>query len=636
MRTLFLMALLSMAFLKTRAGDIQYATAFIPEALLKNAAVVKRSEEISFELVNTGKTIMHQKYALTILNESGADYAVFYEWYNKMRQIKLLEGSLYDAGGKLLKHVKRKDFQDLSAVDDNNLIDDSRMRRHSFYYRVYPYTVEYEVEIESNNSYSFPRWTPQETASWSVAQSKLTVVTPEGYNVRYKMFQYSNKPEVASTKGHTSYTWQVKDLPAQERETAAPAWHELTPSVYLAPSAFEMAGFKGDATSWEALGKFQVALNKDRDVLPANVLQQVQLLTAGVADTREKVRVLYRYMQQHTRYISIQLGIGGLQPFEARSVAQNGYGDCKALSNYMYSLLKAAGIPSYYTWVHAGRTTGDRYLIEDFPSDQFNHIILCVPLAKDSMWLECTSQTVEAGYMGAFTGNRKALLITEDGGKLVSTPRYGLLENVQLRHAAGIIDAEGNLQVNVATTYGGTQQDGLDGMINYLSKERVKETLNEALGLSTYDINAVDYKAYPGTVPQLAEKLQLSVARFATITGKRLYLTPNLLNRSQARLAPEERKNPIVYQTEWRDVDSVMLEVPAGYKPESIPQNSALKNKFGAYSLAIRLEGNKLFYVRTREQYAGTFAASNYAELVTFFETIYKADRSQVVLKREE
>ena len=59
-------------------------------------------------------------------------------------------------------------------------------------------------------------------------------------------------------------------------------------------------------------------------------------------------------MQNNTRYISIQLGIGGWRPFEAAYVASKGYGDCKALSNYMYSLLKEAGILSYYTLVKAG------------------------------------------------------------------------------------------------------------------------------------------------------------------------------------------------------------------------------------------------------------------------------------------
>jgi hypothetical protein len=410
----------------------------------------------------------------------------------------------------------------------------------------------------------------------------------------------------------------------------------LTPSVYFAPSEFEMEGYKGNGSSWQDLGKFPLALNEGRDKLPDDVIQKVTDLTKDITDEKEKIRALYNFLQQNTRYISIQLGIGGLQPFEASFVAKKGYGDCKALSNYMYSLLKAAGIKSYYTLVKGGRDLDDKYLVEDFPSDQFNHIILCVPLSKDTMWLECTSQTESAGYMGDFTGNRKALLITEGGGKLVSTPHYGIKENVQVRAIKGKINSDGALVMNVTTNYKCLQQDEKSALINQLSKDKVKKYLQEDLELSTYEVSNFKYEQKKNVLPEIDEQLDVIVDNYATITGKRLFITPNVLSRGGMKLSDEEeRKVDIVLDYEFRNEDNYEIEIPEGYSLEAMPQDVSLKTKFGSYSCTTKLSANKIIYHRVREQFSGRFPAKDQQELTKFFEEIYKADRARMVLVKK-
>jgi hypothetical protein len=629
MRTISLFLSCLLVCFYASAGD-KYPVSTIPANLMKDAHVVKRAEEINFEVISTKSSKMDYKYVFTILNENGDKYAGFSESYNKFKRIESIEGYLYDKDGKLLKKVKTKDLSDVSAVDNISLIDDSRVKHHNFYYKSYPYTIEYIVSASYDQTFYFPYWVPQEYKYLSVEQSQLNVTVPADYALRYKMFNYKDNPIQTTEKNKKKYSWKVDQLLPVKEEYAAPRWHERVPMVSLAPSQFELQGYIGDMSSWQDFGKFIYALTKDRHQLSDPVKQKVLQLIATASSDKEKVERLYQFLQQSTRYISIQLGIGGWQPFEASYVSEKGYGDCKALSNYMFSLLKAAGIKSHYALIKAGDF--EHFLMEDFPSNQFNHAILCVPLQKDTMWLECTSQFKSAGYMGEFTGNRKALLIDENGGMLVATPRYGLRENTQVRTVKAKLEPDGTLKMNITTNYKGVQQDDLSARIDNLSKELVKKQLEEELQLATYEVNDFKYNMKKATLPEVSEELNVTVSRYATISGKRLFIMPNILSRGGTKLLEEERTFDFVFDYEFHDEDNGEIELPDGYEIEAAPQDVAIKTKYGNYSMSAKVEGNKIIYKRIREQFSGRFPAKEQKEIIRFFEDIYKADRSRFVL----
>ncbi|PSL46174.1 transglutaminase superfamily protein [Chitinophaga niastensis] len=616
------------------AGDPTYPVSTIPAALKENAHLVKRMAETILTVNDLRDVRLTQHYVITVLDETGAKDVSLIEYYDKLQDVRSISGALFDAEGKLIKRLKQSDIKDISAVDDGSLMTDARVKAHKFYYNVYPYTIEYEVELRFNGTSRFPLWQPQEDIYCTVEQSRLVVNVPGDYALRYRSYLYKGDPVVTTDRNIKTYTWEVKQLAALKSEINPDEFYRRTPSVFLGPGNFEVDHYKGSMSTWKDFGDFIYRLNEGRDVLPDNVKQKVHELTDGLATRTDKINVLYKFVQQNCRYIGIQLGIGGWQTFDATAVATKGYGDCKALTNYMMALLKEAGIKSNWALVKAG---SDAHTIrEDFSSPQFNHVILCIPNVKDTTWLECTSNTLPAGYLSAFTDDRPVLLVDAQESKLLRTPHYNMNSNEQLRKMDAVVDEAGNIKITCLTTYTGLQQDNLHERLHQLSPEKQLEILRKGLDISSYDITGYGCKELGTPIPAIEERIQISGHNYATVTGKRMFLLPDILNRSGTKLDAEEaRKSEIKFDYAFRDVDTVCITLPVGYKAEALPAPVMLTTKFGNYSVAIVIKDNTATYIRKMERKAGTFPATDFGELVKFYNTIYKEDRSRMVLVKE-
>ena len=626
----FVFILLVCNFFQSQAADGDYAVSRIPQEMLKNAHVVIRKEEQRIDIRSIEKMTITNRVVLTVLDEQGDDYAYLVEHYDQFTDIHSMEGTLYDASGKKIRSLKKSEIKDQSPSDGESLAVDYRLKYHNFYHRVYPYTVEYESSVTKKETMFFPPWNPVRGQHTAVESSDLVIMVPKAYVFRFKDYNCT-APAISEQSDKKTYTWQVKGFAAVEREYASPYWHEMVPYIIMAPSEFQIEDYKGNMKDWKEFGKFQYSLNKGRDVLPEAIRQKVKQLTEGIESKEEKIKVLYRYLQANTRYISIQLGIGGWRPFEANYVASKAYGDCKALSNYMVALLKEAAVPAFFSLVRAGSGSAD--IITDFPSSQFNHVIVAVPLAKDTMWLECTSQTTPPGYMGGHSGNKHALIISEEGGTLVTTPRYTVNDNLQVRNIKAEIDGEGHLKAVVHTKYKGIQQDDLHQMINGLSKDKVLEYLKSEIDLPNYDVQQFDYKEQKDKLPYINETLQLTGNNYAAVTGRRLFITPNLLSKSQNKLMPNENRiYDVRLQYEYKDLDTVVIQVPKGFEAEAVPKDVSISTRFGKYSSSVKVIEDKIFYYRSIEQYSGRFPAKQFNEMVSYYEQVYKADRTKVVL----
>jgi transglutaminase-like putative cysteine protease len=620
------------------ANAQKFPATSIPDSLKENTDVVTRLNEITWDIKAVGEATrkMHEVY--TILNEKGDRFAEYFSAvYNlKSTQINSISGYLYDAGGKEIKHFKKKDMEDHPYEDGSSFVNDERYKKGGFSYNNYPYTVEFEEEDDINGFMSVGSWKPQTNLRSSVELSKFNIVTPADYAISYRMLNSTIKPEIAEEKGNKkSYSWQIRNLVSYDEMPFSADFVMYSPHLLIALSDIKLEGYSGNMGSWNEFAKFYGSLQKGRDVLPEETKQKVHELTTRISDPATKVAVLYNYLQQNSHYVNVQLGIGGWQASEATYVATKKYGDCKALSNFMVALLKEAGIKGHAVVIRGGERTMD--FVTDFTNDPFNHVICCVPLEKDTIWLECTDQFLPPGYLSSFTANRYGLFIDDNGGSLVHTPAYLLPDNTRMRRISAVLDKEGNLTMECNTSYRALCQDHIEGTIHHWSKEEQLNSLKSKFSLPTYDVNSFNYtEDYSKRLPVIHESLQLSVKDYAQITGKRLFINPDILSRSAEKYAEDKnRKLDIELKEEYRYSDSVQISIPAGYEMESRSTDLELKTKFGKYMNRMVVSNDKIMYYRVMEQYSGRFPAKDYTDVVKFYNDIYDADHTSIVLVKK-
>lgn len=616
----------------TQKENPLYNVLLVPPNISMNANAVVRSHQQVFEVKSISKAVLTVKTAITIFNSNADNLASLQLHYETDEPITDIEARVYNKFGTRMKEIKKADIQDVSATDGGTFVDNSRVKLLNLESKDFPYTIEYQYEMHYNSTLFYPRWVPVPQVGVGVQHSQAVYKISNDIPVNFKWSNLPNKPVTTVDGNSTVNTFTLTNFSPLAWEKYMPAWATIAPIVYPMPTQFELKGEKGSFESWQAFGAFQQRLLENRQNLPPSLVNTVQELVAPCKTDFEKINAIYKYVQANSHYIGIQLGIGGWQPFSAEYVAKNKYGDCKALSNFTISLLKAAGLPAKYTLVRAS----NKYLNEEMLVSQFNHVIVVVPLpSKDSVWLECTSQTEPTGFVGSFTDNRRALVIDGDKSTFVQTPVYSHADNLQKRKVSVQLLADGNATIVAHTKYQALQQETIFDLLKGENKTKLEEYLKESVDLPHYDLSRYSHTIKEGKKPVVEEQLELTVRGFASASGSRLFVQPNALSKNSLLLNQDSvRKYPVQLETAFTDTDSVEITIPEGYAVESQPKSMVLENEFGSYKSQCTVADGKILYTRTYIQKEGSYPAASYANLVKLVNTSYKEDRSKVVLKK--
>lgn len=516
---------------------------------------VKKSQTI--EVTDSYDIINSHDVRVTVFHPEGLNHAQIIIPYDDLTEIISFSGTILNPlTGKAIQKLRLKDLQDRSWISDFSVFEDNRLKYLSIHSGSFPLEVSYQVSTKTKGNFNIPSWYPNPHAHQKVVEANLKVIYPKDKGIRYLPVNLNATPNERDSLGVAILEWQEDAL------TTYPDGDAETHKAFLrlAPQQFAMEGYASTMDDWQGLGKWINLLNRGKDVLPEEAKQLVARLTEGLQTDQEKISVLYQYLQDNYRYVSIQLGIGGWMPMAAKEVYQLKYGDCKALTMLMKAMLKEADINSFYSLIKAGSTEKD--IVVDFPSNQFNHVILQVP-SSDTLWLECTSRILPAGFLGDFTMNRTALVIDEEGGYLKRTPDYQSPQYNRLKsHSEIILLENGEAELSQSLEFEGFGAMPLLQMDFQKNQKDIQKQLYAHLSvpgglyMNHFDLQPLKENHIPAA--RLTHHSHLE--KFYQSTAKRIMITPNL-----KQITPEEiaNKNMVLEEV-------ILIKTPSHLEGENL------------------------------------------------------------------
>ncbi|MEH0157077.1 transglutaminase-like domain-containing protein [Limibacter armeniacum] len=260
---------------------------------------------------------------------------------------------------------------------------------------------------------------------YDVKEARFTVTFPSDVKIQYNLFN-TDQAEVqfnsSEKNGITTYTWEAKNLKRFIYNEKAPSRAYYEPHLVIRIASYNsngiqynISGSTDDLFTWYNSLIRQIPAFKDSQAMEDKVME----LTKDCQSEKEKVKVLYKWVQSNIKYIAFENGMQGFIPHAAGDVFNKKYGDCKDMANLLTTMLKHAGIEAYITWVG---TNSKPYKYTELPctiSD--NHMICSIKSDNGFTYLDPTNSDLSPDRIPRLIQDKQTLIRLSDSTYTIET-----------------------------------------------------------------------------------------------------------------------------------------------------------------------------------------------------------------------
>lgn len=619
----------------------QAAQTSIPIAHLDSEAVLLLDHRITTVSSNGEIRTIHRK-AYKILRPKGQHLGNVVVAFDSDTRLTYLKGWSITAGSTEYE-VKEKDAIETS-LSSYALYEDTRRKILQIPAAIPGSVIGYEYQQKEHSSVFQTVWDFQDEIP--VMRARFDLELPQNWSYTTYWFNYAeSKPQPT---GSNRWTWELTDVPALESEPHMPVWRALAGhlGISLVPPSANGAS-PGD---WPGIGRWYGQLTNGRREVTPLIADKVRELTAGKANVRDKLIAITSYVQHQIRYVAIEIGIGGYQPHIANEILGNAYGDCKDKATLLSAMLKAIGVDSYYVAINTDRG----FTAPKFPTMRsFNHVILAIrlptELPRDSfnavlekeglgtlLFFDPTDNMAPLGYLPPYLQANHGLLVTEQGGELITLPLLPPSTNRLLRTAKLKIDELGNIEGTIEEYRTGPIADTLREQ--FLAAPKAKRQVVFERLLSSLLGDAVLSSASISGLNEPENSLALTYSfkanGYAQRAGELFLFRPCALGRRAIDVMEgKPRKLPVEFEYAMSQNDIIDISFPPGLKPEEFPKSMKLDYPFVTYTSDVKVGEDSVRYTRNIVMLETTIPVDQLDQLKQYFRQVSQDERSYAILK---
>lgn len=402
---------------------------------------------------------------------------------------------------------------------------------------------------------------------------------------------YFNKPHIKgltvdekTTGAETTYTFRARDVAKVDAEPGMPGFTDV--AAYVHVSTYK---------TWDDVAAWYRGLVAEQLQTSPQIHDAVAQATAGLTDERARIRAVYDLVVKKTRYVGLEFGIHGYQPYRTTQVFARKFGDCKDKASLLVVMLREIGVEA--SLVLARTRHGGDLDAEPASLAPFDHAIVYVP--KYDLFLDGTAEFSGADELPAQDQDIPVLIVNE--GKLKRTPVLSAAHNRVATELHVQLDASGAAKLDEHVTVAG--EVAHEWRAHYQSPGERLERYGKAWAAKHPGarVVAVDMPGVGDRNRPVDVRAKVDVPDWARVepagnapgssAGDHLLVLPAIgreadMLRSYARLSA--RQYDLVLGFPWRQDDKVTVALPAGLTVKRLPEPRTVEAPFGRFTLTAK------------------------------------------------